>query len=49
MKRKILQKIADIIIIRLEKATEDDIFNFHYVLGIWLDNFCVVHMDIYLD
>ena len=49
MKRKILQKIADRIISKLEKTTDDELFNFYLELGVWYDDFCINTFEVYLD
>lgn len=49
MIRKILQYLADKTIVSLGKETDDDMFQFHYEFGIWLDNFAVNYFNIYLE
>jgi hypothetical protein len=52
MKRKILQKIADLIIKNLELAIEaedNDAFEFFLNIGYKLDTYCVLALNIYLD
>lgn len=49
MKIKILQSIADLIINKLAKASDDDIIKFYYEIGIWFDGICVNYLNIYLD
>ena len=49
MKRKILQSLADSIIVALKNAKSDEKFWFYYDFGTWLDGVCVNYFDIYLD
>jgi hypothetical protein len=50
MKRKILQHLADYIIEKLENNIENDrVFYFYLEMGLWLDNYTVNVLDIYLD
>lgn len=52
MKKKLLQKIADLIIKRLEKALIDgdyETFDFIHSMGVEFNFFCVTVFDIYLD
>ena len=49
MKIKILQKIADSIINRLEKSENEDIFQFYYELGVSFNYICVNNFGVYLN
>jgi len=50
MKRKILQYLADYIIERLEDSIGNErVFYFYLEMGMWLDNYAVNVLDIYLD
>lgn len=49
MKRKLLQLIADKVINKLENSTNLDSFDFFYDFGIWLNEYCIIYYDIYLD
>lgn len=48
MKEKILQSIADLIISKLSKTSDDNMFDFYLDLGFWFDGVCVNYFDIYL-
>jgi hypothetical protein len=52
MKRKLLQRMGDSIINNLNlaiKAEDNDAFDFFFELGLKLDMFCILALDIYLD
>ena len=49
MKTKLLQSIADGIIDKLDNATNLEIFDFYFELGLWFDNFCIKNFEIYLN
>ena len=52
MKKKLLQKIADLIIKRLETSLivgDDETFDFFYSIGMQYDAFCITVFDVYLD
>lgn len=52
MKKKILQKIADLIIKRLETSLivgDNEAFDFFYSIGMQYDAFCITVFDVYLD
>ena len=48
MKERLLQKIADKIIDRAEKATTEKKFNIWYKIGMQLDMYCIGYYEIYL-
>lgn len=49
MKKKLLQKIADSLISRLEKSTDEETFNFYMEMALWLDLIAINQYNIYLD
>lgn len=52
MKKKLLQKIADLIIKRLETSLivgDDEAFDFFYSIGMQYDAYCITVFDVYLD
>jgi len=52
MKKKILQKVADVITNRLQRALdENDLETFQTLYGfaLYMDTFCVLYLDVYLD
>ena len=49
MIQKTLQYLADKTIVRLGATSDDDMFQFYYEFGIWLDNFAINYFGIYLD
>lgn len=48
MKEKALQYLADKIIVKLQNTTDDDMFQFYYEIGIWLDNVAINYFNIFL-
>ena len=49
MKRKILQKIADAIIIKISTATDPAVIQSNYDFGLWFDGLCVNYFKVSLD
>jgi hypothetical protein len=49
MKRKILQAIADAIVLVLEDTRGTSEFKFFYGLGATFNAYCCVYLNIYLD
>lgn len=47
--KNFLQYIANAIIKKMENTTHDDVFDFYYEFGMWLDNVAVNTFGIYLD
>jgi len=47
--KKFLQRIADSVIRRMENTTNEDLFEFYYEFGMWLNGFAIKRFDIYLD
>jgi hypothetical protein len=49
MKRKILQKFADMFIKKLESVSDDEMFEMYYDAALWYNNFCIYYFNVYLD
>jgi hypothetical protein len=49
MKKRILQKIADRFISKIENSSDEETFNFYMEMALWLDLIAINHYDIYLD
>lgn len=49
MKKKILQYLADYIILSLETAPNEQVFNYYIEMGAWLDSYAITYHGVYLD
>lgn len=49
MKKKVLQKIADYIIHKLETSNDKDTFHFYYDMGLMLDHFVMYYFNVELE
>ena len=49
MKKKILQKIANKMVKRVEEATDPELLAFYYDRAVWFNDFCIGYFEIYLD
>jgi len=49
MKAKILQKFANMLIIKLESVSDKETFEMFYEIALWYNGFCIYYFNVYLD
>lgn len=49
MKQKILQKLANMIINKMESVSDEEIFDMYYQSALWYNDFCIFYFNVYLD
>lgn len=47
--KNLLQRLADSVIRGMEKTASEDVFDFYYEFGMWLDNVAIQYFGIYLE